>query len=92
MRWRLTYVVRSYGITEDRPLWTDTTHTFNVEGVETDTDAAERAKTLLEQVVRRCVSVQRYHLVRVVQEEVSVPVKMPPPRSYGELRWPKSAG
>ncbi|OHA89401.1 MAG: hypothetical protein A3C70_01390 [Candidatus Zambryskibacteria bacterium RIFCSPHIGHO2_02_FULL_43_14] len=91
MCWRLTYTLRSHGISEDEPLWTDTTHTWNMEGVESDGEAAEKAKVFLEEKIRRCESVQSFKLVRIVQEEVTVPVKMLPPRSYGELKWPKVA-
>jgi hypothetical protein len=90
MRWRLIYVTRSHGISEDEPLWTDTTHTWNMEGVESDTEAAEKAIAFLEERIRRNTSVERYELVRIVQEEVVAPVKVRPPRTYGELKWPKS--
>lgn len=91
MRWQLTYVLRSYGITEDDPLWTDTEHVWNMEGIETDADAAEKAKTFLENIVRRNRSLKRYKLVRIVQEQVNVPVKVPSLKSYAELKWPKKA-
>ncbi len=90
MRWRLIYTLRSHGISEDESLWTDTTHTWNMEGVESDGEATEKAKTFLEEKIRRCESVRNYKLVRVVQEEVVVPVKMQALRTYGELKWPKS--
>ena len=91
MRWRLTYVVRSYGITEDEPLWTDKAHTWNIDRVESDVDAAEKVKTFLENIVRQDGSLQKYELVRIVQEEVTVPVVVPILKSYSELKWPKKA-
>ena len=60
-----------------------------MEGIETDDDAGEKAKTFLENLIRRNDSVQSYELVRVVQEEVTAPVRMPPLKSYMDLRWPK---
>ena len=92
MRWRLTYVIRTHGITEDEPLWTDSTHIWNMEGIETDADATEKAKIFLENIRRRNGSIERYQLVRVVQEEVVVFVTIPPLKSYSELRWPKGVG
>ena len=89
MRWRLTYVLRSFGITEDDPLWTDKAHVYDIKDAKTDIDAAEKAKTFLESLIRRNFSVQSYELVRIVQEEVTVAVRMPPPKSYTDLRWPK---
>jgi len=92
MRWRLTYVIRTHGITEDSSPWTDKTHVWNMGGVETDIDAAEKAKTFLENIRRRNGSIERYDLVRIVQEEVVVSVKIPPLKSYSELKWPKNVG
>lgn len=60
-------------------------------GVESDSEAAEKAITFLENIVRHHDSVQSYELVRIVQEEVTESVKVPPLRSYGEIRWPKKA-
>lgn len=91
MRWRLTYIIRSYGITEDEPLWTDKEHVLNVERVETDIDTAKNAKTFLEKLIQQNASVQSYELVRIIQEEVTIPIKMPPLKSYTELKWPKKA-
>jgi len=67
MRWRLTYVLRSFGITEDDPLWTDKAHVYDIKDAKTDIDAAEKAKTFLESLIRRNFSVQSYELVRIVQ-------------------------
>ncbi|KKT28546.1 MAG: hypothetical protein UW43_C0001G0021 [Candidatus Yanofskybacteria bacterium GW2011_GWA1_44_21] len=92
MRWRLTYVMRSHGMTEDEPLWTDETHIWNMENIETDADASEKAKTFLENLRRKNGSIERYDLVRIVQEEVVVSVKIPPLKSYSELRCPKNVG
>lgn len=89
MRWRLTYVLRSHGTTEDEPLWTDTEHVWNMEDIETDADAAEKAKTFLENIVRHNGSLERYKLVRIIQEEVTVSMKVPVLKSYTELKWPK---
>ena len=89
MRWRLTYVLQSCGLTENESPWTDRTHIWNMDDIETDIDATEKAKTFLESLVRRNRSVQSYELVRVIQEEVTVPVVMPRLKSYTELRWPK---
>ncbi len=89
MRWRLTYVIRSHGITEDEPLWTDNAHVWNMDGVESDADAAEKAKTFLENIVRQNGSLQKYELVRIVQEEVTVAVQIPALKSYSDLKWPK---
>ena len=89
MHWKLTYVLRSYGITEDEHLWTDTTHTWNLDDIESDTEAAEKAKAFLESIIRRNGSVQGYKLVRIVQEEVTVSIQIPGLKSYSELKWPK---
>ena len=89
MRWRLTYVIRAHSITEDEPLWTNKTHIWNMEDIETDADAVDKAKIFLESMVRQNVSIERYDLVRVVQEEVVAFVKIPSLKSYSELRWPR---
>ena len=91
MRWRLIYVTRSHGITEDEPLWTDEAHVWNMEGIETEVDAREKARIFLENIVRRNGSLVRYELLRIVQEEVTIPVSIPPLRSYAEIRWPERA-
>lgn len=89
MRWRLTYVTRKYGISEDDPPETDTTHTWNMSEVESDAEAAEKTKTFLEEQIRHNVTIVRYELVRIVQEERAVSVHVPQLKTYGELRWPK---
>ena len=66
-RWRLTYVLRSQGITEDEPSWTDKTHVWNFEGIKTNAEAAEKVKTFLEDIRCRNCSIQEYNLVRIVQ-------------------------
>ena len=88
MRWRLTYVIRSFGITEDEPLWNDTTHTWNMDGVESDGEAADQAKIFLESIIRQNGSIQNFELVRVVHEEVTVPIPVIL-KTYSELKWPK---
>ena len=89
MRWRLTYTLRSYSITEDESLWTDTNHTWNLDRVESDTEAAEKTKVFLESILRNNGSVQSYKLVRIVQEEVAVTVQIPRLKTYTELKRPK---
>ena len=55
-------------------------------------DSYEKAKTFLENLRRKNGSIERYDLVRIVQEEVVVSVKIPPLKSYSELRCPKNVG